>query len=54
MLSPALGLLFFDHAINIKKIGTYIDRVLRPALVEILASSSAVTSIHLESLQQGF
>src|SRR5438094_227548 len=36
MLSPALGLLFFDHAINIKKIGTYIDKVLRPALVEIL------------------
>jgi hypothetical protein len=51
MLSPALGLLFFEHA---KKIGTHIDKVLGPALVEILASSSAVRSFHLESLQQGF
>ncbi len=36
ILSPALGLLFFDHAINIKKIGTYIGEELRPALVAIL------------------
>lgn len=32
LLTPSLGLLFIDHATNIKNIGKYIDSVLKPML----------------------
>jgi len=35
VLTPSLGLLFIDHAINIGNIGTYIDGVLKPIVRDV-------------------
>jgi hypothetical protein len=39
ILSPALGMLFFDHASNIDQIGTYIRNEIKPVLVGLAGDS---------------
>jgi len=40
LLTPALGLLFIDHALNIFQIGTYINDVLKPAIRKEIGSAT--------------
>lgn len=43
ILSPVLGLLWLDHAHNIRNIGDYIDTTLRPTIVGVLGEGGERT-----------
>jgi hypothetical protein len=42
LLAPALGLLFIDHAYNINNLGSYINKRLRPLVVEATGSADVL------------